>query len=55
MVAISVQNYVVLYIFIDNFFPGEIMAFGEARLWYMGHPDIVKGIHFGGVDVRRVE
>jgi hypothetical protein len=33
----------------------KITSFGEARLRYMGHPDIVKGIHFGGVDVAKLD
>jgi Putative auto-transporter adhesin, head GIN domain len=33
----------------------KITSFGEARLRYMGNPDIVKGIHFGGVDVARLD
>jgi hypothetical protein len=33
----------------------KITSFGEARLCYLGNPDIVKGLHFGGVDVRRLD
>jgi Putative auto-transporter adhesin, head GIN domain len=33
----------------------KITSFGEARLRYMGNPDIVKGIHFGGVDVAKLD
>lgn len=33
----------------------KISSFGEARLRYKGNPQIVKGIHFGGVDVARVD
>jgi len=32
-----------------------ITSFGEARLRYMGNPEIVKGFHFGGVDVKRID
>ena len=33
----------------------KLTAFGEAKLRYMGNPAIVKGIHFGEVDVQRLE
>ena len=33
----------------------KITSFGEARLRYMGNPEIVKGLHFGGVDVARLD
>lgn len=33
----------------------KIMAFGDAKIRYMGHPDIVKGIHFGDMSVARIE
>lgn len=33
----------------------KITSFGEAKLCYLGNPDIVKGLHFGGVDVRRLD
>jgi hypothetical protein len=32
----------------------KITSFGEARLCYMGNPDIVKGFHFGGVDLQKL-
>jgi hypothetical protein len=32
-----------------------ITSFGEAKLRYMGNPEIVKGLHFGGVDVKRLD
>jgi len=33
----------------------KITSFGEAKLRYMGSPEIVKGLHFGGVDVRKLD
>jgi hypothetical protein len=33
----------------------KITSFGEARLRYMGNPDIVKGFHFGGVNVEKLD
>ncbi len=33
----------------------KITSFGEARLRYMGNPDIVKGIHLGGIDVAKLD
>jgi hypothetical protein len=33
----------------------KITSFGEAKLCYLGNPDIVKGLHFGGVTVSRLE
>jgi hypothetical protein len=33
----------------------RITSFGEAKLRYMGHPNIVKGIHIGGVDLQRLD
>lgn len=33
----------------------KITAFGEARLRYMGNPAIVKGIHIGEVDMKRLD
>lgn len=33
----------------------KISSFGEAKLHYKGHPDIVKGVHFGGVDIDRLD
>jgi Putative auto-transporter adhesin, head GIN domain len=33
----------------------KITSFGQARLRYMGSPDIVKGIHFGGVNVAKLD
>jgi hypothetical protein len=32
----------------------KITSFGEAKLRYMGNPDIVKGFHFGGVDLQKL-
>lgn len=32
-----------------------ITSFGEAKLRYMGNPEIVRGLHFGGVDVKRLD
>lgn len=32
----------------------KITAFGEAKLRYMGNPNISKGLHFGGLDVRKI-
>ena len=32
----------------------KITAFGEARLRYMGNPNIVKGLHFGKLDVQGI-
>ncbi|RFM28719.1 GIN domain-containing protein [Deminuibacter soli] len=33
----------------------KITSFGEAKLRYMGNPVISKGIHFGGVDLQKIE
>jgi Putative auto-transporter adhesin, head GIN domain len=33
----------------------RIIAFGEAKLRYMGNPTIVKGIHIGEVDLQRLD
>ena len=33
----------------------KITAFGEAKLRYMGNPAIVKGIHFGEMDLQRLD
>ena len=33
----------------------KLMAFGDAKLRYMGNPAIAKGFHFGDVDVKRLE
>ena len=33
----------------------KITSFGEARLCYLGNPDIVKGLHFGGVTLRKLD
>jgi hypothetical protein len=33
----------------------KITAFGDAKLRYMGNPDIVKGIQIGDVDLRRID
>jgi Putative auto-transporter adhesin, head GIN domain len=33
----------------------KITAIGEARLCYMGNPEIVKGIHIGGVDLQKLD
>jgi len=33
----------------------RIAAFGDARLRYMGNPDIVKGIHAGEMDLQRLD
>ena len=33
----------------------RITAFGEAKLRYMGTPTIVKGIHIGEMDLRRID
>lgn len=33
----------------------KITAFGEAKVRYMGNPDIVKGIHIGEMDVRKID
>jgi hypothetical protein len=33
----------------------KLTAFGEARLRYMGNPAIVKGIHIGGVDLKKLD
>lgn len=32
----------------------KITAFGEAKLRYMGSPEIVKGLHFGGLDLKKI-
>jgi hypothetical protein len=33
----------------------KITAFGDARIRYMGSPDIVKGIHFGDLDLQKLD
>ena len=33
----------------------KVTAIGEARLRYMGNPDIVKGIHIGDMDLRKLD
>ena len=33
----------------------KIAAFGEAKLRYLGNPEIVKGIHFGEMDLQRLD
>ena len=33
----------------------KITSFGEAKLCYLGNPAIVKGLHFGGVNVRKLD
>ena len=33
----------------------RITSFGDAKVCYMGNPEIVKGIHFGDVDVRKLD
>jgi hypothetical protein len=33
----------------------KIAAFGEAKLRYLGNPAIVKGIHFGEMDLQRLD
>jgi hypothetical protein len=33
----------------------KITAFGDARLRYMGNPEIVKGIQFGDVDLKKLD
>lgn len=33
----------------------KITSFGEAKLRYKGNPQIIKGIHVGGVDVARLD
>lgn len=33
----------------------KITAFGEAKLRYMGNPTIVKGIHVGEMDLKRID
>jgi hypothetical protein len=33
----------------------KIISFGDAKICYRGNPDIVKGIHFGGVDVEKLD
>jgi hypothetical protein len=33
----------------------KITSIGQAKLRYMGNPDIVKGIHIGGVDVQKLD
>lgn len=33
----------------------KITAFGDAKVCYRGNPEIVKGIHFGGVDVQKLD
>jgi len=32
----------------------KVTSFGEAKLRYMGNPQIVKGLHFGGIDLQRI-
>jgi hypothetical protein len=33
----------------------KITSFGDAKVSYRGNPEIVKGIHFGGVDVQKLD
>ncbi|HTI89700.1 MAG TPA: DUF2807 domain-containing protein, partial [Puia sp.] len=33
----------------------KITSIGQAKLRYMGNPDIVKGIHIGGVDLQKLD
>ena len=33
----------------------KITSFGEARIGYLGNPEIVKGIHFGGVNLQKID
>ena len=33
----------------------RVTSFGEAKVCYLGHPTIVKGLHFGGVDLRKLD
>ena len=33
----------------------KITSFGDAKVRYKGNPEIVKGIHFGGVDVQKLD
>jgi hypothetical protein len=33
----------------------KITSFGDAKICYRGDPEIVKGIHFGGVDVQKLD
>ncbi len=33
----------------------KITSFGDAKICYRGNPEIVKGIHFGGVDVQKLD
>jgi hypothetical protein len=33
----------------------KITAFGDAKICYRGNPEIVKGIHLGGVDVQKLD
>ncbi|MDO6431961.1 head GIN domain-containing protein [Flavitalea sp. BT771] len=33
----------------------KITAFGDAKLRYMGNPDIIKGVHIGDVDVLKID
>jgi Putative auto-transporter adhesin, head GIN domain len=33
----------------------KITAFGEAKLRYKGNPDIVKGLHFGALDLKKID
>lgn len=33
----------------------KITSFGDAKVCYRGNPEIVKGIHFGGVDVQKLD
>jgi hypothetical protein len=33
----------------------RITSFGDAKICYKGNPEIVKGIHFGGVEVQKVD
>ncbi|HEV9035337.1 MAG TPA: DUF2807 domain-containing protein [Puia sp.] len=32
----------------------RVTSFGEARVCYLGNPTIIKALHFGGVDLRRL-
>jgi hypothetical protein len=33
----------------------RVTSFGEAKVCYLGNPTIVKGFHFGGVDLRKLD
>lgn len=33
----------------------RITSFGDAKVCYKGNPEIVKGIHFGGVEVQKLD